>query len=156
MPEQIIKLRKKTKKELKKIVILTNIREIINKLLGIMKNHTGEENKISRYKLFEKVYNLKVEEVTELQEWLMWEMIKKSLHRMRQRTHCFVISKQFPISQYSSKYQGIWHYWVANSPTDYIIYRDNINRNIKAMKRMVQKCNRSINNSWYKEDWTYK
>lgn len=40
--------------------------------------------------------------------------------------------------------------------TDFVVYRDNIERNIRAMRNMEKKCERSIKNGWYKEDWTYK
>ena len=144
-----------TREEAKNIVISLNIKEIVKKLIVIMKSHIGQENKISKLNLFKKVYNTNPEDVSELKEWIMFEFIKRAMHRMRQRTKCFIVSKPFPVSKFSSKGQGIWHYWVACDMSDYDVYRGNINRNIKAMKNMVRKCERSVANEWYKEDWSY-
>lgn len=88
-------LRLKKKKEIKKVALLTNISEIIHKLFVIMGQHIGQENKISHTELFRKVYNIGPSDVSELQEWIMWELIKKALHRCRQRTKMFVVSKSF-------------------------------------------------------------
>ena len=154
MSKQKTKMRKKLTKEVKKIVILTNIRDIIHRLLKIMRKHIGEDNKISRNNMFKKVYGMHPESVSELQEWMMWEFIKKAMHRMRQRTYCFIVSKPTSLSRYGKG--GVWHYWVANSGTDYIVYRDNIERNIRAMRAMVKKCDRAIRLRYYDRDWEYK
>ena len=154
MPEQKLKLRMMLKKEVKKIAILTNIREIIQKLLVIMKKHIGEENKISHYQLFIKVYGLHPEDVSDLQEWVMWEFIKRALHSMRQRTKCFVISKQIPTGRFSRG--GIWNYWVANNWDDFSVYQNNIERNVLAMRRMVKKCEKSVREKWSEQVWEYK
>jgi hypothetical protein len=154
--EQLTKLRTKAKKEADKITVITNMREVIGVLLKIMKVHIGEENRISRRNLFKAVYKIVPEDCSELQEWILWEGVKRGLHRMRQRTKCFVVSKQYPLSKYSSKRQGVWFFWVCNSMSDYIIYRDNLNRNIRAMHNMMKKCERSIKNKWYQNEWEYK
>jgi hypothetical protein len=159
MVEQIAKLRKKTKKsidhlvETKKVVIMTNVRSIIEKLLKVMKSHIGEKNKISRNQLFKKIYGISVEDVSDLQEWMLFQLLKISLNSCRRNTKCFVVSKQFSLSSMSKG--GIWHYWVATTYSDYECYHANIERNIKAMRNMEQKCLRSIKNKWYKEQWTY-
>jgi len=151
----LINIRRKIKEEVKsKTVLMTNLRDIINRILKIMKKHIGEDNRISRNTLFREVYGISPDKVSELQEWFLWELIKKAMHKCRQRTKCFIISKAYPMSRFSKG--GIYHYWVANDGTDFIIFRDNINRNIKAMNEMVKKCDRAVRNEWHKAEWDYK
>lgn len=143
----------KKKKERKQIVVMTNIRDVINNLLKMMKKHIGKENKISHRQLFKKVYGMNPEEVSELHEWMLWEFIKRAMHRLRQRTKCFIVSKQIPTSRFSRG--GVWHYWVAQDMEDFIVYRNNIERNVKAMRAMVNKCHKAVRDKWYQEDWKY-
>ena len=84
-----------------------------------MAKHIGEDNKISRYHLFNRVYELDASSVNPLQEWLMWEMIRKSMYRMRKNTKCFIVSKLVPKSKYSTEEYGVWHFWVAKDMSDY-------------------------------------
>lgn len=151
--ELLLKLKKKKVRQT--IAIITNKRVVVNRILEIMNKHIGKENAISKLNLFRSVFKTNPEEVTPLQEWFMWELIKSGMHTCRQRTKCFIVSKLFPVSKYSSKGQGMWCYWVANDMLDYHVYKNNIERNIRAMRNMEKKCERSIRLGWYGEDWTY-
>jgi len=147
------KLRQKTKQETKRVIMMTSVREIVNKLLKIMKQHIGEENSISRNQLFKSVYGVPVENVSALQEWMLFELIKKAMHLCRQRTKCFIVSRQ--MTQQFGKRYGTWYYWVAKDGTDYIVFSDNMNRNIVAMKKMVEKCDKAVRNRWYQQEWSF-
>jgi len=141
--------------EVKETALVTNVNHIVLKLLKIMKKHIGENNKISRRSLFIKVYKVEPELLSELQEYILWDILKRGMHRCRQRTKAFIVSKLFKKSAYSAKDKigGVWHYWVADDVNDFHIYRDNINRNIKAMRNMVNKCEKAVDQEWWKSDW---
>jgi hypothetical protein len=156
MVQQIQKLIAKARQDVRKVTVLTNLKDIIERLFVIFKKHIGEENKISRRNLFMAVYGIAPEDCTELQEWVMWEGVRRCMHKMRQRTKCFVVSKCVPLSRLSARNQGVWNYWVANSMSDHKVYEDNINRNIKAMRAMISKCEKSIKGGWWKEEWEIK
>lgn len=153
--EQQLTFRKRLKKEMKKVVVITNVKEIIQKLLELMKKHIGVEKRISKMELFKEVYGIYPEDVTELQEWIMWEMLKRAMHRMRQRTKCFIVSKLFPVSQYSARNQGIWCFWVAQTMEDFWTYRNNLERNIARMRAMEKKAEKAVKEKWYQEEWKY-
>lgn len=155
------KKKKKEKQELiqkaKEKVVTTDLNELVKKILELMKKHIGKHNKISRRQLFIKVYGQEPELFSELQEFMLWELIKRAMHRCRQRTKAFIVSQLEKQSQYSASDNigGVWYYWVAEDVSDFHIYRDNINRNIKAMRRMVGRCEKAINEEWHKQEWKY-
>ena len=146
----------KSKKKIPLSKVVKTINEIVEKLLVLMKKHIGRENAISKRKLFTLVYGYEPEHFSELQEFMMWELIKKAMHRCRQQTHAFIVSQIWKANAYSAKdnFGGVWHYWVAEDITDFQTYRDNINRNIKAMRNMVNKCERAVDQEWHKKDWS--
>lgn len=157
--KMILKQKQKQKQKPDKKIplskVVKTINDIVGKLLILMKKHVGKENAISKRRLFIKVYDYEPELFSELQEWMMWELIKKAMHRCRQRTHAFIVSQLRKTNEYSTKshFGGVWHYWVAEDITDFQTYRDNINRNIRAMKSMVNKCNKAVDQEWHKRDW---
>ena len=138
-------------KELSQMVMATNT--VVGKLLKIMKSHIGQENKISRMKLFKKIYGISENEVNEFQVFILWEVIKKAMHKCRQRTKCQIISKAFKHSKYSTQ-GGVWSYWVACEFSDAKIYREGLRKNIKAMIKAMSRMEKSVSQSWYKLDWT--
>jgi len=151
--KQISILKRKAKKEVdnlakkKMTVVNTNINGLVDRLLVIMKKHIGRENKVSRDNLFYKVYGIKRSDVSELQAWLMAELLRKAQHRCRQSTKCFIVN---------AMEHTIYYFWVAKDRTDYFVYKGIIDRNIVAMKTMVNKCEKAINEEWHAEDWTRK
>jgi len=159
MSEQKLKMKMKAKgknlaTEVKKElvgskVLLTSINDIISKLLKIMKAHIGESNQISRNKLFLKVYGVESTELKQLHEWMLWEFIKKAMHRCRQRTKCFIVSKL-------DVKKRMYMYWVASDMNDYNVYREVIDKNKKAMDKMVERCNRAVIEEWHEDDWEAK
>lgn len=152
--ELLLKLRHKKVKQ--KVAIITNIRVVTQHILEIMQKHIGEAYAISKLNLFRKVFNTNPEEVSELQEWFMWEMIKRAMHNCRRNTKCFIVSKRIPVSIHSAKGQGIYHFWVASTLSDVKVYVDNLERNIRAMRNMEKKCARSVQKRWYNQNWEYK
>lgn len=150
----LVQLQKRKTKQ--RITIITNIRVVTKKILIIMRQHIGVERRISKLNLFRQVFNINPEEVSEQQEWFMWELIKRAMHNCRKYTKCFIVSKIFPYSIYSSKKQGMYCYWVANTMDDVKTYVDNLEKNIKAMRGMEVKCARSVKNRWYNEEWEWK
>ena len=151
-------LKEKAKEEIKGMEVVTSVNRIVGILLKLMKNHIGADNPITRRRLFVKIYNIEPELVSELQEFMMWELIKKAMHKCRQRTKCFIISQLRKVSAYSSadSFGGVWHFWVADDISDFHLYRDKINKSVKAMRSMVNKCQKSIDKEWYKAEWEWK
>lgn len=146
---------KKDMKKLKESAVTTSTNELVGKVLKLMRKHIGENNRISRRSLFTRIYDAEPEMFSELQEYLLWDLLKRAMHRCRQQTQCFIVSKLFKESSYSAKDKigGVWYYWVAEDVSDFHIYRNNINRNINAMRRMVNRCERAVDRQWHKEDW---
>ena len=145
----------KQTKTIKQTAVTTSVNELVVRVLKLMRSHIGESNKISRRQLFTRIYKFEPELVSELQEYMLWELLKRAMHRCRQQSYCFIVSKLIKQSAHSAqdRYGGVWHYWVAEDISDFHIYRDNINRNINAMRRMVARCERAIDQEWHKRDW---
>lgn len=144
MNSKLKKLRNKQRKAIKQSALTMTINEIVAKLLKIFRKHIGEGKKISRRKLFTKVYDAEPEFFSDLQEFMMWELIRKAMHRCRQQTKAFIVSK------FDNK---VWSFWVVKEINDFYIYRDNINRSIKAMRAMVGRCEKAVEEGWHSEDW---
>lgn len=150
--EQITKLKAKGRKQVKKVTVITKPSQIIERLLRLMKQHIGVNNRIARYYLFKSVYDLSPDEVSPLQQWIMWQMVKQSMNRMRRETLCFIVSKQMPL-MLGERQILVWNYWVAKTNEDYQVYKDHIDNNIKKMKELEERCRLSVAYGWYKRDW---
>lgn len=138
--KQIIK-QTLSKKQLNQMKSLT-INNLAFKMLHTFSKHIGEENSISRPALFRKIFG-RVEEPS-LADELRWDYVKRAMHRMRQRTKCFVGSRYV---------RGLWRYFVIKDTTDAQYYVDTLEKNIKRMRAMQIKAVKAANEKWCDMDW---
>ncbi len=133
------KLRKKKKLEV-------TIRVIVERLFVIMRSHIGERNSITRAQLFYKVFGITESDCNELQEIVLWDFLKRALHRCRQQTKCFVTNRLV-----SSTY----HYFVVESQSDAQWYTVRANKTITAIRAMERRAYKAARENWHKLEWIY-
>jgi hypothetical protein len=123
----------------KKRLTATNIARA---LLIIMKNHIGENKAISRSKLYRTLFC--ETDMHDLKSDLRWLYVGKAFNYLRKRTKCFCTS-----GNEGSKY----YYFVIQNESDAAVYKNILERNIKAMRVMQRKSLMAVKGKWYKEDW---
>lgn len=115
-----------------------------DRLLSIMKSHIGQEQGIARNALFKQVYGVSPDSLKELEEFVLFDIFKKAMHRCRQRTKCFITNKTV---------NNLVYYFVVKDRSDVACYSALVNRSIKAMRAMERKAFKAVREHWYKADW---
>ncbi len=146
MAELQIALSKKRSKlnEISKIEI--NVDAMVRRILKFMRVHIGKENALSRTALFSKVFGYPESSFTELQLVALWTLLKRAMHKCRQRTKCFITN------EYRN---GTYYYFVVKNWQDAQIYDNMVKRTIKALNGMNRRCQRSVEERWHLDDWSY-
>jgi hypothetical protein len=121
--------------DMKKLTVMN----LAFRLLKIFENHIGQENEISRFALFRKVYRHTMS--PGLEDELRWEYVKRAMHLIRQRTKCFIASRCE---------RGVWRYFVVKDIFDAECYINTLNKNIKRMRAMQKKALQAVGEKWYK------
>ena len=139
--------KKKQKKELQKFQrIELSINALAKRLLKIMRSHVGRENSLSRSQLFFKVYGHPESYFTTLQLIALWTLLKRAMHRCRQRTKCFITN------EYK---KGNYHYFVVKDWQDAQVYDRIVKRTIKALNGMNARCQKAVEEEWWQDPWEY-
>lgn len=115
-----------------------------DRLLSIMRNHIGQENKIARNALFTKVYHVHPDSLKELEAYVLFDIFKRAMHWCRQRTKCFITNKTV---------NNVVYYFVVKDRSDVACYSALVNRSIKAMRAMERKAFKAVREHWWREDW---
>ena len=129
-------------KRKKKVLNQTpRVSEVVEVLLNIMKDHVGEQNKISFLELFKKIYGVDYDG-TELEHWFAKDVLQKATHYCRKATKCQIISQ-------GTNKESRRAYWVASTMSDAMIYKDTLEKQVVAMRNAEKRMEGSIRNRWY-------
>lgn len=112
-------------------------------LMEIFSSHKGEQNAITQHELFRKVYQRKLV-TTDVGDFARWEYIRRSLHYLRRKSNCFVISKRT-----GSDYV----FFVPTTRRESQIYINQIENSVTAMRSSQSRCERSVREKWYLKQW---
>ena len=120
-------------------------RGLAERLLGIMANHIGQENKISQRDLFMELFHIEMDINGRFAHWGWWEFTKKAMHYCRVNTKCFIVAVKDKQHQYS--------YCVVKDMKDLTDYANLLTDSIRRMKAMMLKGEKAVEEKWYKEGW---
>ena len=140
--EVIVETRSRKKKKLE-----VTIRVIVERLFVIMRSHKGESNSITRAQLFYKVFGINESDCSELQEIVLWDFLKRALHRCRQQTKCFVTNRLV---------NSTYHYFVVETSADAHWYTMRANKTIASIRAMEKRAYKAAKENWSKLEWVYK
>lgn len=126
--------------------IEVTIKKTVFRLFEIMKNHIGSDNSISRDDLFYKVFGVRDTKINDLQYIVLWDLLRKAMHRCRQRTKCFITN----YALYKSRM-----YFVVKSHEDAMHYSTIVKNTIGRLKSMEKRAFKSTQEEWYKDEWVY-
>ena len=111
-----------------------------------MPKYIGFDKAVSKNRLFTELFRSEFRE-NSLRDWVRWEFIKKGMHYLRQRTHCFVVSACI---------NGQWYYYVPETENDLKYYIKNLDNTVKKIRWMQERAFKSVQEKWYKDKWTLK
>ena len=80
----------------------TTLNELNQKVKEIMVDHIGVENEITRGELFKALFG-NPNKYTEIQEWWLWDKVKKAMNWLSRSSNCFIASRK-PV-------KGRWSYF---------------------------------------------
>jgi hypothetical protein len=139
--KQILELYTKKKR---KISIYLQTKEVARRLLKILNGHKGYYNAVNKSDLIYKIWNIKSEEMTELQYFFAIELIKKGMHYLRKQTHCQPVSLSI---------DGEFQYFIPTNKIEANMYEKNMRKNIEGIKKGIQMIHKSVKEKWYNEVW---
>lgn len=114
--------------------------DVVRKLLTVFKHHIGEENKVSAKQLFRKVYKAPMDDVNDLQLYLLSNQLNVAMSFMRLHTNCFIVRNHS-------------HLWVAKSQADYDLFNRVVKARIKGLENLRDRCGNAIQERWYEKDF---
>jgi len=118
---------------------IATVNEIAVVLLNVFSNHVSEANSITKEDLFKKLFG-RFPKQDDLGDYLRWDFTRKAMHLLRQRSNCFIVNKYLNNSS---------EFFVAKTEKDAQYYVDRLNKNIKSMKLMQNRCLKSVREKWY-------
>jgi hypothetical protein len=134
------------KKKGKRKVLEITIQKVVLKLFSIMRQHIGRKNAVERSKLFYLIYGVKEDDLNDLQYIALWDILKRAMHKCRQRTKCFITNQRV---------KGIYQYFVIKDTEDANCYANMATRTIKQLNAMTAKAYKSAREEWHQLEWVY-
>lgn len=138
---EIVVQKNKTKKKIE-----VDVRAIVERLFDVMRDHIGQDNSITRPKLFKAVYQVSDEDISVLHREALYSFLKRAMHQCRQRTKCFITNY---------KLNGEFHYFVVKDEYDADVYRQNAENTVKRLRAMTRRAFKAANEEWHKFEWVY-
>ncbi len=136
--ESLLKSRKKKKKKFVQVYSRAERQQLIQE---IFKSHIGRKNEISQKELFLKIYG-ELDNYSDLQIWFLWCQIRQDMNWLRKTTFCFIGCR---------KNKNRWCYYVIKDEKDAQYYIDILNNTIKKCKFMIKRCNKAVEDEFYKK-----
>lgn len=118
------------------------IPSIALRVMDVMKNHIGEKQKISREKLFAKLFNRKLD-INKLDHWVIWEYIKKSMRYLRVHSNCFIVSH----------YDDKSYYFVLKTEQESEYYKEKLDNLVKRVSSLKKRADKAVEQKWYQQEW---
>jgi hypothetical protein len=111
----------------------------ISDIHHVMKNHIGEDNKVTRYILFEEMFG-RVYKPGDLRDITDMDALKRNIRLVRCNTNCFVINDK----------KG---YYVMSNGDEQLVYKNQIEKMGRSLERMNEQCERALNEQWHLQEW---
>lgn len=121
---------------------ITTLEELNQRIKEVMVGHIGVSKEITRGELFKALFG-SPDKYTEIQEWWLWDKVKKAMNWLRRTSNCFIASRQ-PV-------KGVWSYFVVKDYKDLDYYKNNLKNNIKRMYSMIDRGEKLVEKKAYKE-----
>lgn len=112
-------------------------------LVHIMKSHVGYGRRITKDNLFRKLFKHEYND-NDLGDYVRWMFAKRSMHLLRQRTKCFIASKQV---------DDEFYFFVVEDDKDAQIYVDRLEACIKKMRFMQTRARKAATDDWAHQEW---
>ncbi len=128
----------------REIRIDATIRTIAERLFKVMTNHIGIDDYISRDALFKKVYMVGMNDLPDLQTYVLQDLLRRAVHYCRTKTNCFIIN---------TRVKANYYYFVVKNKHEAQVYSTMINKRIKNLKAIEKKCFKAVEQKWYKREW---
>ena len=110
--------------------------------MELMKSHISFNRGITReelfYQIFKATYNDELPK-----HWLLWELCKRAMHKLRRDSNCFVMSAL------DERYV----YFVASNREDAELYIGKLDNTISRMRSMQKRVMKSVDEKWCREKW---
>src|SRR3990167_669959 len=121
---------------------ITTLEELNQRIKEVMVEHIGVEKEITKGELFKELFG-SPDKYSEIQEWWLWDKVKKAMNWLRRTSNCFISSRQ-PV-------KGVWSYFVVKDYKDLDYYKNNLKNNIKRMYSMIDRGEKLVEKKAYKE-----
>jgi len=119
------------------------VNNIAYKLLTILQYHCGEEKGITQTDLFKKLFGVYYND-DDLKHFVMWDFVKKAMHRLRRDSNCFIVGNGYSRSRI---------YYVATTSNNLLPYIKLLKNSIKRMQAMTRRGTKAVNEKWYNQSW---
>ena len=119
------------------------VNNIAYKLLTILHKHISIDSGISQNKLFKKLFKVNYND-DNLKHFVMWDFVKKGMHKLRRDSNCFVVGKGYGLNRF---------YYVVTNNQDIQPYIDSLKNSIKRMQGMSKRGKKAVDQEWYQETW---
>ncbi len=119
-----------------------NLTELGYRIKQVMVDHVGVKKEITKMELFKKLFG-NPSKYNELQEFYIWDKIKKGMNLLRRSSDCFIGSRRV--------HTGIWAYFVIANNSDLKYYKFNLRANINKMYRMIDRGQKLVDQQAYKK-----
>ncbi len=126
----------------KKKKIPETLQELTERIREVMVNCIGRDKEITKGQLFATLFD-SPSLYTEIQEWWLWDKVKKSMNWLRRTSNCFIVSRQVV--------KGVWSYFVVKDSVDLGYYKANIHNNIRKMYSMIDRGEKLVREKAYKK-----
>jgi hypothetical protein len=139
---------------LNRILIKITSDEVIDcahKIMKIMENCIGIENKISNFDLYEKIFKKEYEpdmQKRTSEQFYNSELIKKAKNWLKKKSYCFIVF---------SREGNIFYSFIAKKKGEDKEYRNLLKSNIEGCQKNIVKSKKAIKEQWcFKEQWVDK
>lgn len=112
---------------------IQTIKDLQDRLKELMAEHIGNEHYITKMELFKELFG-NPEKYSEIQQWFLWDKVRKAMNWLRRTSYCFIACKQVA--------DGIFGYFVIKDYKDaefYLDRLDNAKKRIEFMKKRAMK-----------------
>jgi len=137
---QVLELKQKSKFEWVDVTVGI----VAEDIMDLMRSHIGKKNAITRVKMFEKVYGLKRSEMKELNQFILTDMLHRSISKLRRRSNCFVVAELIGED---------WSYYVPTTREEANVYKKQADKRIKSLKELKARADKSIEEAWHIQSW---
>jgi len=118
------------------------MKKATTELIHIFNDHIGASNAITKKILFKKLFKTEYNK-SDLGHYMMWELVKKTMHFLRLKSNCFI----------ASNYNNGYEYYVIKTTNEAKKYIQTLENNINQIKKMQRRASQAVIEGWYKQQF---